>query len=83
MHVRELIEYLEEFDGDSEVRIASQPAWPFENSIDSVVTADPCWREPGEPGEKTTTEDTPEIAYITEGSQIGYLPGDVASAAGW
>jgi len=38
MKIRELIELLEGYDDDLEVRIASQPSWPFENSISGVVS---------------------------------------------
>ncbi len=37
MNVIELISYLEEMDPQAEVRIASQPQWAFENSIDDAV----------------------------------------------
>lgn len=40
MRVRELIEYLEEFDGDMEVKIAYQPNYPMQASIDDVKEAD-------------------------------------------
>lgn len=41
MTVQDLIEALEDFESDTEVRLAHQPSWPFEYSIDSVVEADP------------------------------------------
>jgi hypothetical protein len=37
MNVRHLIHELQQLDGDLEVRIAMQPAWPFEHSIEAVV----------------------------------------------
>lgn len=37
MTVRELIEALEQFDDDTEVRLAFQPSWPFEYSLGGEV----------------------------------------------
>lgn len=37
MTVGELISQLEDLDAEAEVRLAHQPSWPFEYSIDSVV----------------------------------------------
>lgn len=39
MLVRDLIDELMQYDGDTEVRIAHQPSWPFEYSISEVVPA--------------------------------------------
>jgi hypothetical protein len=38
MKVIELLEFLEECDPEAEVRIMSQPTWPFELNISSVRT---------------------------------------------
>jgi hypothetical protein len=38
MTVRQLKELLEEFDDDAEVRIMSQPSWPFEYTIQGIAT---------------------------------------------
>ena len=37
MTVQELIEILEDFDGEAEVRLAQQPSWPFEYGIGEVA----------------------------------------------
>lgn len=60
MTVDELIEYLEEFRG-MEVRLATQPSYPFENSIKGVVTNSDIIEEGDE-----------EVCYILEGSQLAY-----------
>ena len=39
MTASELIELLEDLDPDTEVRIAQQPSWPFEYTIDALVGA--------------------------------------------
>jgi len=93
MNVRELIETLEEFaesHGDeTEVRLATQPNWPFENTIASVVAI-------GEV-EKSLAADVWDgvddyceeyiqgcaILYIGEGRQIGYLPGRAKQKFEW
>ena len=64
MTVSELIEYLQEFadnNPDMEVRLATQPSYPFECSIDSVITN----KDLIEEGEE-------EICYIMEGRQLAY-----------
>lgn len=68
--VQELIEALEGLHPGTEVRIASQPNWPFEYSVEAVAVV-----ETGENGE--------EVVYLAEGSQIGYLPGAVKDEIGW
>lgn len=62
----ELLEELEQFDPGAEVRMAHQPAGPFEYAVSELVASD----DGG-------------IVYIVEAEQLGYLPGEVASALGW
>jgi hypothetical protein len=70
MKVRELIEYLENFDEESEVRLAMQPSWPFEYSIGEV--------------EEVELEDEGEtVVYISEDRQLRYLPGEVKERLMW
>lgn len=74
MTVRELIEELEGMNPEAEVRFASQPSWPFEYSVSGVV------------GINTDDEDDrtdAETVYLVEGTQIGYLPGEVKDEIGW
>jgi hypothetical protein len=70
--VEELMDRLSEMPPEAEVRIAEQPQWAFEYSIESfnpvVVARD---------------GDNNEVVYIGEGSQLGYLPGSVAEELGW
>lgn len=72
MTVRELIEELEGMNPEAEVRFASQPSWPFEYSVASVVGI-------SEDGDLTESE----TVYLVEGSQIGYLPDEVKDEIGW
>lgn len=74
MTARELIELLKQYDPDTPVRLATQPAWPFEWEIENVVDAE---IDDGEADEPHT------VIYLTEGNQIGYLPGAATKAAGW
>lgn len=62
MTVGELIEILEDFDSDMEVRIAEQPSYPMEYEIDGVA------------GYKT---DEGKCAYICEGYQLGYASREI------
>ena len=77
MTLSELIERLEELRDEvgenAEVRIMSQPNWPFENSIKGLTTsrqmneqADP------EDVDVSENENDPEVVFIVEGSQLGY-----------
>ena len=71
--VGELIDELEALDPGTTLRIASQPSWPFEWSVAGVHV-------------QPTGSDLPgaeSVAYLVEGTQIGYLPGGVASELGW
>lgn len=56
--------------GDAVIRYAAQPQWPFEYS----VTAD---------DQVNLIEGEGEVFYIAEGTQLGYLPGQVAEDLGW
>ena len=75
--VGDLIEALEIYDPTTPVRLASQPAWPFEHTLGAVVhTPDDA------EGDGTEPTETP-VVWIAEGEQVGYLPGAAASALGW
>jgi hypothetical protein len=68
-----LIDELEDCDPEAEVRLATQPSWPFEWSLSN--------REPG-PVLQVDLEGQP-IVYLVEGEQFGHLPGSVAEELGW
>ena len=79
--VGELIEHLQDFYEDAQIRLASQPSYPFEYTLhyDAPVVGvefelDPDEGEDGGDG---------FIVYIVEGTQTRYLPGDVRSEIGW
>jgi hypothetical protein len=70
--VSELIRQLtdiEEEHGDIEVRLAEQPRWAFEYSIQEDMGV-----------AKVKGE---MIAYLAEGAQLDYLPHVAAVAVGW
>ena len=73
MKVRELIEELECYPDDLEVKLAHQPSWPFEYTIGDVVEA------------KLDDEDPSKgnAVFIGEGEQEGYLPYDASCSLGW
>ena len=74
MTVRELIEELQFMNQDAEVRFASQPNWPFEYDIDSIVSVEI---------ENRRTGEDEEVVYLEEGRQIGYLPQEAKSELNW
>lgn len=57
-------------DEDPEVRLATQPSWPFEYSIHSVTPV---------PLEDHQGEEAP-VVYLSEGVHLGYLPGAAQDA---
>ncbi len=71
MNVRELIQELECKDQHAEVRIMSQPSWPFEYSISGVVDREAIKQVDrdhdyeGEPDEQNDV-------FLLEGSQLCY-----------
>lgn len=69
MKVYELMEILEDMDGEAEVRFAHQPSWAFEYSIANAASVE---------------DDNGNVClYLAEGRQIGYLPGKAARALDW
>ena len=89
MTVRELIDALENFDENQEVRLAQQPNYPFEYSIDNIVefSAAGAKDDPYESEDSVRQDaDDEHIVYITEGQQLGYLSKevwDICGAYGW
>ena len=77
MTVRDLIEYLEAYDDDAEVRLATQPEWPLAFQIASVMGADEISAESDYPDEEPTEAEEP-IVWIASGSH----PSDNPSAPG-
>ena len=79
MTLEELIEELQYLQqsgvpGDTAVRFASQPSWPFEYSINSVQEVQIDDEEADEPE---------TIIFLEEGRQLGYLPSEAKSMLGW
>jgi hypothetical protein len=79
MNIQDLIFILKDladFYPEAEVRMANQPNWPFEYSIEDVVAV-----------EMENEEDEEElgevIIYLGEGRQIGYLPEQAKDELGW
>lgn len=63
MNVDELINLLEEFEPEAEVRMAIQPSDPFESAIEGIVNGE----ELGKEG----------IVYLVEGDNLGDAPSDI------
>lgn len=103
MTIQELIEQLEDLreqvGEDAEVRYASQPSWPFENSIRDAYAltkderrymAEEAMREEGmDEGEikenidEDELDEAEDVVYLEEGRQIGYLPEEAKQLLGW
>jgi hypothetical protein len=69
--VSDLLEELEQFDPDAEVRLATQPSWPFEWSLSNT-----------DPAVEVDLDGQP-VVYLVEGTQLGYLPAAVRDQLGW
>ena len=62
MRVQDLIEALQGMDPDAEVRIASQPSWPFEHRCNDVVEVDLGQPDPEDAATAQDILDDPESA---------------------
>ena len=83
MNVQELIESLSDLPPDAEVRLASQPAWPFEFAVSRVT-------EPFASGDHLSDFDSgpgfdraENVVFLVEGRQLCYLREEVAESIGW
>jgi len=90
MNVREMIEMLEGFDPDAEIRLASQPSWPMQHYIAEVAEVElPLCRicdEDEEDDDCDCDGETQTMIYIGEGDQPysdPYLPGAARRELGW
>jgi hypothetical protein len=79
--IDELEELAEEHGDDVEVRMAQQPNWPFEYSVDAVVAVVNV--DEDEEGEVEPKAGEPIVVYLAEGRQLGYLSGFAVRALGW
>ncbi len=84
MTIRQLRDLLEQYDEDTEVRLMSQPSWPFEHEFIGVW--DPSQSQPSDPPpEWDNVEDgewddpdafqpasAEKAVYIVEGEQLAY-----------
>ena len=85
MTARDLIEELEyaiSINGneDVEVRMAQQPKWAFEYTIDEAVTIQ---KEDGEEVRDSVVGEKEVVVYLSEGTQLGYLNEEAAQELGW
>lgn len=81
MNVSELVNRLNQFDPEMEVRIAIQPTWPLEHAVGDIVDA------PSDDPEDFSYEGLegtgPAVVYIGVGDHIGYLSGLASHELGW
>ncbi len=69
--VSDLVDQLQQFDPNAEVRLATQPSWPFEWSLSR-----------SEPAVEVDLDGQP-VVYLVQGAQLGYLPGAAHGELGW
>lgn len=79
MTVGELIEMLEEQDEEAEVKLMTQPSWPFEYTIAGITSSREILRAQademdGEAADEAEAagEEEGEVIYLLEGTQLGY-----------
>lgn len=73
--IEELQSLREIYGGNTEVRLAMQPNWPFEYSIGGIVVNDPEEQIDSENEDEGEDNEERPVVFIGEGSQIGYLSG--------
>ena len=73
MTVNELIERLGDYDGDAEVRIMTQQAWPFENSLYGIISREETHEQEEGDGEAYEDQDAEATdVFLVEGTQLCY-----------
>lgn len=87
MTVEQLIEKLSEMPQGAEVRLAQQPKWAFEYSVDNIAHVPAGTLEDGEGLDCEDYDDgetfSKDVVYIGEGHQLGYLPEAAQQALEW
>jgi len=73
--VEELVNLLEDFDPDAEVRIVSQPSAPLAYEIEAVVDTRNIPEEQRDDAAEIQRE--PGVVYVLEGNQIGRAPKEI------
>ena len=66
-----LIEYRDVLGGDTEVRTMQQPSWPFEYSIEGLVSTDEMRSEDDDTDDSDDSEAETKV-FILEGTQLCY-----------
>ena len=80
MEVRELIELLEQYDEDAEVRVALQPSWPLRASVQNVICSEELRNLDGEGGPLDPDADLEEafvwiaVDQVSSSSENPYAP---------
>ena len=78
MTVQELIDRLQDFEPDTEVRLMTQQNWPFENKIHGLCDSHDLHAGPSECGcgeydcSDCNPDEAEHVVYIVEGEQLGY-----------
>jgi hypothetical protein len=76
MTIDELIERLEEYrdslGGDTEVRLMTQPSWPFEYAIAGMCSSEDVAATITDEEESLESMRHDAVIYLVEGDQLGY-----------
>lgn len=68
--ISRLEDYRDELGGDAEVRLMTQPNWPFENSVCGLVSGAELNDGDGEEVDADVADDV--VVFIVDGGQLGY-----------
>lgn len=75
MTISEMIAQLEEQlenEGDIEVRIMSQPNWPFEYEIEGLISRKEIAERNYDPADDEPEDKEPSCVFVLEGRQVCY-----------
>ena len=76
--IARLKEYRDSLGGDAEIRLVTQPNWPFETTVQGLVSGEEI--NSVDADDDGDTEDD-NIVYIVEGTQLGYASKRTCTAA--
>ncbi len=75
MTIDDLLDVIDGLDGKTEVRLAIQPHWPFEYSIERAMLKSELEFDDDEEEDDSTKQDDDDdddVLYLTQGTQLGY-----------
>ena len=71
--IARLAEYRDELGGETEVRLMTQPTWPFEHAIHGLVSVSELNANANADDEDFDCQgNADQVVYLVEGGQLGY-----------